>query len=116
MIRCGCNEARVPTELQIVDFSLVSTSAEHEGTSWIRGIHLPDSDQSSLLTGCGQKVAVSVEGHGRDGALVAHDYGLDALISEGSHFDVALLCVRDRQHAGPLAVQGTQSVWVVARV
>lgn len=104
MIRCGCNEARMPTELQIVDFCLISTSTEHEGTSWIRSVHLPDSNECSLFTGCCQEVTVSVEGHGRDGALVAHYDGLDALISKGTHFDVAFLCVRDRQHACSLAI------------
>ena len=116
VVRGGSDEARHPAELQIVDLCFVSAAAEHKWTRGIGSIHFPDADESSFLRSRGQEVAVAVEGHGCNGALVAHDDGFDAALREGPHLDVALLRVRDGEHAGALAVERAQSVRVVAGV
>ena len=48
---------------------------------------------------------------------MAHDDGLRAVgFRERSDLDVALLGVRDGEHAGVLGVEGAEAVWIVARV
>ena len=47
---------------------------------------------------------------------MAHDDGLNSLVSEGSYLNVALLCVRDGQHASAFTVESAQAIRVIARV
>lgn len=116
VVRGRCDEPRSAAELEVIDFCFVCSAAEHEWAGWIRCVHLPDANQSSLLAGSGQKIALFVEGHGRDGALMASNDGLDSFLGKGSHLHVALLSVGDRQSAAALAVQGAQAVGIVAGI
>ena len=47
-------------ELEIVNLGLVSATSKHEWTGGVWSIDLPDTDQSSLLRGSGEKVASAV--------------------------------------------------------
>ena len=48
---------------------------------------------------------------------MAHDDGLCTVgLGERSDLDVALLRVRDGEHARVLRVEGAQAVWIVARI
>ena len=47
-----CDIARVPAELEVINFSFISATSEHEWASWIRGIDLPDTDECTLFRGC----------------------------------------------------------------
>ena len=47
---------------------------------------------------------------------MAHDDGLNTLVSEGSDLYVALLCVRDCEHAASFTVEGAESIWVITCV
>ena len=116
MVGGGRDEARKLAELEVVDLSLVSATSEHERTRRVLRVHLPDTDQGSLLASRGQQVTLAVHGHSRDGSLMAHYHCFDAPVGEGSHFDVAFLRVRDGEHAGAFAVQGTETVLVVAGI
>ena len=59
---------------------------------------------------------MSIEGYRRDGSLVAHDNGFNALICKGSYFHVALFCVWNRQHAVSLTIKGAKAARVVTSV
>ena len=48
---------------------------------------------------------------------MAHDDSLCTVrLGERSDLDMALLGVRDGEHAGVLGVESAQAVWIVARV
>ena len=48
---------------------------------------------------------------------MAHNDSLCSVgLGERSDLDVALLSVRDSEHARVLGVEGAQAVWIVARV
>ena len=47
---------------------------------------------------------------------MTHYDGFDTLVSESSHLNMALLCVRDSEHAVAFAIQGAKTIWVVARI
>lgn len=90
------DEARVPAELQVIYFSFVCATAEHERAGRVLRVNFPDADQSALLTGRREQVAVSIQGHGCNRALMAHNHGLSAVrLRKRPHFHVAFLGMRD---------------------
>ena len=99
VVRCRSNEFGVATELQIINFRFISTTAEHKWIRWVRCIHFPNSNQRALFTSRCKQVTRAIESHGCDWTLVAHNdcFG-GGLVWESSHLHMALLCVGDRQH------------------
>ena len=59
---------------------------------------------------------MSIKGYSRDGSLVAHDYGFDALICKGTYFHVTFLCVWNSQHAVSLTVESAKAARVVTSI
>jgi len=66
VIRRRRDISRVPTELQVVNLSFVSTASEHKWTGRVLGVNFPDADECALLTRRRQQITMSIQRHRRD--------------------------------------------------
>ena len=66
VIRRRRDISRVPTELQVVNLSFVSTASEHKWTGRVLGVNFPDADERALLTRRRQQITMSIQRHRRD--------------------------------------------------
>jgi len=66
VIRRRRDISRVPTELQVVNLSFVSTASEHKWTGRVLGVNFPDADERALLTRRRQQITMSIQCHRRD--------------------------------------------------